>query len=464
MQFTIAVGNKNMADEPTNDSVQGVKLRNPASFLGDTVAVFYGTENKLVVKVAAADFQGPPCTVELAVDPNEVPGLSKEELKGVTRGQLSAQQREVTLFASGLSGATGEGLFSLTVDGVERAVVYKGNFRVAADKESSRFVKVTEEGVSVRVPPFARPGQEVVARVATANAPDSAKLLLTFGQGDKANRVISQTFTHNGPREQGATVAVTPEGSLAVTSHSRSWAPRLDTRGIYGPCTVVVAMTTDTTTEASATIVLDDTPPKGEFDVEPGKPVKSERGAVLPVKLRGEDPDSGITKVEVFVGAEPPAVGPDGKLPLEPKPVLAEAIVVEGAPQVVRDFSAKLQIPDSKVPVPVYARFWNGVGLSTVRNINVVVIDPPNPLGSIRGQVYHGTLLQKNLVVTLYSPKWEVVKTARIDQNGFFEFKDLTPGEYKLGSEFPARKLKGYAAATVKASTAPTEIKLEIRQ
>ena len=464
MQFTISVANKNKTTEASNDSVQGVKLRNPASFLSDTTATFFGTDNKLVVKVAANDFQGPPCPVELAIATNDVPGLVKEELKGVTRGMLSAQQKEVTLVASGLAGASGEGQFALTVDGVERAIVFRGNFKVAPAKSRISLCSVNEQGVTVEVPAFARPGQDVIARVATNNATDSAKLTLTFGQGEKNNRIISQTFTHIGPRDQGAAVTTSPDGFLNVTTRMLAWAPHLDTRGIYGPCTVVASMTTDNTTEGHATIILDDTAPKGEFEGEAGKPLQCERGQPMTLKLTAEDPDSGIRKVEVFVGAEPPAPAADGKVPAEPKGIVAEPVASETAGQTVRNFVAKVQIPDSKVPVPVFARFTNGVGMTNVKHVNVVLVDPPTPLGSIKGQVFHGTLLQKNLTVTLYTPKWEVVKTAALDKDGFFEFKDLTPGDYKLGSEMPARKLKGYAAVTVKAAKAPLEVKLDIKQ
>ncbi|MFL5329488.1 MAG: hypothetical protein ACJ8C4_11290 [Gemmataceae bacterium] len=467
MQFSVTVVGKG-SNDPANESLQTVKLRNPASFLSNTTATFFGTENKLVVKVSAVDFQGPPCPVELTIAPNDVPGLVIDELKGVTRGVLSADQKEVILYAAGLIGAVDEGFFSLTVDGVERAVVFRGNFHVAQDKDSGPFLKVIESGLRVDVRPFARPGQDVVARVAAFNAPGNANLKLTFGQGVGTNRVVAQTFTHVGPREQRAAALVTPEGDLAVTTVARAWAPHLDTRGIYGPCTLAATLTTpdNKLLEAQGLLVLDDTPPKGDFDVEVGKPMTVERGQLLSLRAVGEDPDSGITRVEFFVGAEPPVAGPDGKFPAEPKPVLAEAIApqVSGAPP--RIFAAKLLIPDSKLPVPVYVRFTNGVGLTTVKRVDVAIVDPPIPLGSIKGQVYYGEVLQKGLTVTLYTsgPKWDVVKTTVIDAEGNFVFASLPPGDYRLGCVNPPRKTKGYTSVTVKAGTIPTPVKLEIKQ
>ena len=135
LTFKVAVSNANKPTEAANESNQVLNFINPSSFLGETAAVVSGTGNQLTVSVKANNLQGPPCQVELVLSPDEIPGLQAGELKGVLRGTLTAEQPRATLVAGGLMlrpGASGEGRLSLTVDGVERAVVMNGSFKPQA--------------------------------------------------------------------------------------------------------------------------------------------------------------------------------------------------------------------------------------------------------------------------------------------------------------------------------------------
>jgi hypothetical protein len=246
-------------------------------------------------------------------------------------------------------------------------------------------------------------------------------------------------------------VKVADDGSLGVSTVVKDWAFRFESRGLYGPVTLKAsAVSAGEVKDASTVIVFDDTPPKNVAFLG-GDPMKPPvRGRKYAIRTFGEDKDSDIVKVEYFVGVEPPVAGPDGKMPAEPKPVIASL-----DPQTSREapsWLANISLPEKKGVVPVFARFTNGVGLSTTAKLELDVLDPPN--GSVKGQVMYGDKAQsKEVTVWLMSKDGKtIVKDTKATAEAKFEIKDVPAGEYILVTEqkTSAKPLIGAASVTIK--------------
>lgn len=461
--FRVSVSSATKRDDPANDAVQVVNLRSPATLLGETVATFAGGINQLSVALKANNLTGPPLPVELVLSPDDIPGLSKGELKGITRGTLTADQPAATLVAGGLTiaaGATGDGRASLTVDGVERALVLKGNFRVQAGATSSPFTIDTRREVRVRAPKYARPGDPVAVKIETLNAADASRVTLSVSPGLGGGQP-TQSFSRTGPRERKASVIAGEDGTLSVVTSVKDWTFQPDTKGLYGPVTLRATMTGDgETRESTAVVVFDESPPK-DVKFLPAEAKKFPvRGRPFNVRAVGADNESEIARVDFFLGAEPPAPGPDGKLPAEPKPVPGKFDAK------ARHWAAELSLPEKKGTVPIFVRFTNGVGLTTTERLDLNVIDPLP--GSIKGQVTYGDRPQKvDVAVWLLSKDGKtIVKDGKVDAEGYFKFTDIPPGDYVLVSEqkTSGKPLTGVAPVTVKEGPDPLEVKITLKQ
>jgi hypothetical protein len=454
LTFHVSVSNLNKPNEAANESNQVVNFVNPSSFLGETTAVMAGTGNQLTVSVKANNLKGPPCHVELVLSPDEIPGLQVGELKGVLRGTLTAEQPNATLIAGGLMlapGTSGQGRLSLTVDGIERAIVMKGSFKPQAGATSDPFKLEAKRDLHVLAPKFAKPGDDVTAKFEAINVADNSQVTFTVSPGSTVAVSPVQTQTRTGPRDQRTSAKVADDGSLGVTTVVKDWAFRFETRGLYGPVTLKASTAAaGEVKDASTVVVFDDTPPKNVAFL-PGDPMKPPvRGRKYIIRTTGEDKDSDITKVEYFVGVEPPVAGADGKMPAEPKPVMAT--VDPKSPMEAPAWMANINLPEKKGVVPVFARFTNGVGLTTTAKLELDVLDPPN--GSVKGQVLYGDKPQnKDVTVWLMSKDLKtIVKDTKVNAEAKFEIKDVPAGEYILATEqkTSAKPLQGAASVTIK--------------
>lgn len=437
LSIDVAVSNANKPTEAANVVHQVINFVAPSSFLGDTTAAVSGTGNQLVVSVKANNLQGPPCEVELVLSPNEIPGLQLGELKGVTRGILTAEQPSAKLVAGGLAfapGSSGDGRLSLTVDGIERAVVMKGSFRPQARASSEPFVLETKREMRLIAQKTAKPGEDVAAKLEATNAADNSQVTFTVSPGLPGTGTAVQTQTRSGPREQRAVVKVGDDGAMLIHTIVKDWAFHFDTRGLYGPVTLkAVVVSGDEIKDTTTVVVFDDTPPKN-LQFIAGDPMKPPvRGRKYAVRTYGEDKDSDIAKVECFVGAEPPVAGPDGKLAAEPKPVIA--VMDPRSSKEAPAWLAAINLPEKKGTVPVFVRFTNGVGLSTVAKYELDVLDPPN--GSIKGKVIYGDKAQ-GMGVTVWLMNKDgktIVKDTKATAEGKFEISDVPVGDYVLVAE-----------------------------
>lgn len=458
MQLFVSVANKNRTEEAANVSVQAVLIKNPTTFLGPISANYSGATNQLTVTIKGTDIQGPPVPIELVLTPQDVPGLQKGELKGLTRGTLTEQQKDLTLFAADLAltpGSAGIGKATLTVDGIERAVVLKGSFKVQPGGKSDDFLPDRETDLRILAPAAARPGQDITAKIEAANIPDDAKMTFSFVPASGTGTVVGPTYTRNSSRDQWAAVKV-DDGALAVTTSSKDWAFKLDTRGMYGPYTLkTTANTNSGIKEAISTIIFDDTAPKDVRFLAGNPKVLPIKGRQYDVRVVGVDNDSKIAKVEFFVGAEPPPPSPDGKDAAGVKPVIG--VIDSKAPADAPVWVGRLSLPEKAGPLPVFVRFTNNVAMPTVEKMDLNVIEPPP--GWIKGQVKFGNAIQqKDVEVWLVDKDGKTVKTAGLNKDAYFEITDLKPADYQLVArrKVAAKPLMGTQTITVKEGPDPT--------
>lgn len=457
--FKVAVSNVNKITEASNDATQVLNFVSPSTYLGETTAIVAGTGNQLTVAVKSSKLQGPPCKVKLVLSPDEIPGLQLDGIKGVTEGTLTAEQPTTNLVVAGLAfapGAKGEGSLSLTVDGVERAVVMKGSFKSQAGARTEQFKLETNRVLRVIAPKFAKPGDDVTAKFEAINVPENAQVTFTVTPVGSAAPV--QTMPATGSRERNAFAKVADDGSLGVKTVLKDWAFKFETTGLYGPITLKGSAASDgDLKEASTVILFDDSPPVNLQFLEGDKMKPPVKGRKYGIRTVGEDKDSQITKVEYFVGAEPPAAGPDGKVPAEPKPVLAmlDPKSTKEAPV----WSAEINLPEKAGATPVFARFTNGVGLTTVAKTVLEVLDPPP--GTVKGKVMFGDRAQKaDVTVWLMSKDGKtVVKDTKVTAEGIFEIKDVPAGDYVLYAEqkTSGKPIAGTASVTIKEGPPVTE-------
>ncbi|HET6575769.1 MAG TPA: carboxypeptidase regulatory-like domain-containing protein, partial [Fimbriiglobus sp.] len=195
------------------------------------------------------------------------------------------------------------------------------------------------------------------------------------------------------------------------------------------------------------------------------------RGTVIELIARAEDPESGIARALLFVGAPP---GPDGKSPpgsqhavaaLTYRPLKAK----EKGPPEALGYAATFTLPDVKGPLTVGVRFTNGAGLTTEVTHDLLLVDPPPPptTGTIEGRVVQGSTPERpqpGLDVLLTDPAGKVVKAAKADAAGAFKFEELPPGPYSVATvkaaDLGARAIQ---PATVEAGEVTT-VTLELKR
>lgn len=465
MLLTVSVVNKARVDDfSPNVKQQSVNIKLPDSYLGETTAKFTGTNKQLTVNVKANNFRGPPAAVELMLSPDDVPGLQKGELKGFTRDVLTEQKKELTLFASDLAltpGSEGVGRATLTVDKVERAVVLRGDFKIQEGGRSNDFSVDRTVDLRVMAPSAARPGQPFAVRIESANLPDNSALTLAFVPASGSGAVQGQTITKNGSRDQSAFAKV-DEGVLKMTTESKNWIINFDTRGMFGPYTLK-AFTASGTNAKDVTVYFDDTPPTPvKFQPNDSKtlPVK---GRNYEVRANCDDKESQISKVEFFVGAEPPPPSPDGKESPGPKPIVGVLGPKEpGGPF----WYAKIPLPEKAGPTMVYVRATNRVGLFAVDKTELEVVE--SSPGGIRGQAKYGQLVQiEDVNVWVVSKDGKtIVKEGSVGKDGYFELKPIPAGDYQLIAQrkVSGRPLYGSMNVTVKDGPDLTPVTMTLKQ
>ncbi|HEY2783834.1 MAG TPA: hypothetical protein VGJ05_02565 [Fimbriiglobus sp.] len=408
-----------------------------------------------------------PCKVKLELRPDLIRGLDKNSvLEGTFESELSENGPDtVTLIASNMrfTGENPGGLVGVSVDGVDRAIVYEVSFAtdnttgtpLTFDKSKPRLVPVGGRWV-------AAPGKPFPVRIEVDAVPrkDDYRIAAWFDRAGTDQAL--QPLLKKDSRVQNESVSAViggPDGGIAVHAAVSDWVVNIDTAGVIGKRKVSTAVTKPDRTlvgRDEQTLTLDRT---GPVDVTLSPAARSgERGTVLKVSASGRDKESGVEKVIFFVGDAP---GADGKAAPGGKVVVKK---LDAATTDAVSREAELPLPDVKGRVQIGVRYVNVLGMVTDKVEEVDVVDPPKPkskeagatTGTIKGVIAQGggsqIRPQPGLKVELRGPDNKAIKTTQSGEGGKYEFKDVPPGDYTVFSIKPADAgAKGDVGVSVKA-------------
>jgi hypothetical protein len=402
-----------------------------------------GRKNGLQVELATKEDFNPPCTVELKFPPQ--PNLRADALRSgdylrilksktpptkedALRADLSANNLPI------LPGAKESGTVYVNIDGVPRAFIYKPAFHVENPKGGvvpaldTAGIHIVEPGRDRSIMPIlSLPKEQLSIRVEVDRAPAGANIEL---QLDRGTGVLSADDLHarHGTRHERVWIdPFAPDDVFLVTTRVTDWAITLDTRGMRGVYTLkaIVNVQDGNRMVARATssrgFILDDTPPE-EVSIDK-LPEKHVRTLPLPVHIFAGDPESGVTKVAVFLGKP----GPDGKLPEGAVLIEAQKPTAEGGAWIA-------QVPlaaDKKGTIDLSAVATNGVGLTSTQVQKVQLLDPPTG-GTIKGSVTLGGRPQPGAKVSLKDGEGKEKDFATTDAKGSFTMNNVLPGAYKV--------------------------------
>lgn len=460
-----------------------VELMTPSQYVTPRAATYDSEKKRVTVRLRAnADFSGPPCRVELVLRKDVLPGLATEP-GGTLQGELRKAGDELVLFADdvdfkGLPPKNGR--VYVTVDGYERALMYKSTF----DQGDLERLK-PQTRLRILAPRYAKPGGEFRVTVeADGELSTPARLEVALDRGnEREERFDPVVFP--GLREQNVTVAM-EQGGLVLKTTVQDWKVALDTARVdglrkvrarlldgYEPAnpekelrianeqdekaeTIPLFQDQDrdrarlsfTANNIFAHMVLDGSKPlKVQITSAPDK---HRRGAPLLVKAKGSGKSAPITEVVFFVG-EPDK---DGKPPKDKVPAKFDPAKNE--------WSATLEFSkDQKSPVEVYVCFTNAVGLSELDKRVIRLIDQTSG-GSgtaISGTVARGATGQPGVKVLLKDAKGMAKAEAVTDDDGKYRFEGVAPGSYVVHAE---KSFSGTGRTRAQATVVVVEGKEEV--
>lgn len=413
-----------------------------------------GEKNKLIVQVRPAGrIEGPPCRVRLELPRERMPGFVKAE-SGTFEGQLQGDA-EVTLSAETLmfeDAADENGYVYLTVDGYERAFIFRITFARRGTGVAPQ--EVLRPELRIQAPRYLAPGQACPVKIETDNSQAGANLDISIDR-NPGNFTVERQL--QGDRRQQVYFApVGPEGTLFFETAVSDWSVVLDLGGIKGTRDIRGRMLDSRggeITKAIQPVTVDPTPPVGLRVVKvakaenpnPAVPIKVYPHALMPVTVEGIDPESGVEKVRFYLAKPVDGKMPPGTPSKDGRPLNGDKTIWIG------------EVPaDKEGATDLTVELVNRVGLTTLSPTYALHVtkgdggdpnDKKDKPGSIVGTVLEGDRPQPGLTVELTEPKaaapGDKPKTAKTDENGKFEFKDLEPGAYKVKSSKPVSNRKG---------------------
>jgi hypothetical protein len=428
-------------------------VADPAEYLELTGAAFEPNDsparpvNRLRVTLRARrDLGSVPCFAELVLDRRFVPGLRGVKA-GRLRGQVPPTGDPLVLDAEGLDldpEAADVGTAFVTVDGVERAFGLRVDFARHGDPTAP--VLDTQPRLTLALRPAPRPGRSVAFVVGADHAPSVSRLDVRLLRTDPDDPRPEQSVSLPTPRHQRGTVVVGPGGALVVTAAVADWELNWDLARLVGRRTLEARLTAGARVlqTVDLPLILDDTPPVVAFR---NPPRQAKRGGPLLLRVDADDPESGVTGLQVYVGK--PAA--DGNPP-------AGAVSVSATQSRDGAWEVRLPLPaDKRGPTDVSARAINGAGLATWATAAVDLVDTlPTPPGAVAGRVLEGDRPQAGLEVQLLDEKGTVLKRTTTDADGTYRFDAVTPGRYRLASAKSSSRRTAKGNVTVAAGQTAT--------
>jgi hypothetical protein len=444
--------------------------------------------NRLIATVTPTDqFQGPPCPVELVLDPGRIPGYIPGQRKlGTYAGFVTGEPadgdapRPLYLVAEDVRLRPDErnGLVYLRADGYHRAFTFRTTFARSGTRPVPQLI--TKESLRLDVPSAADPRTPLHVTVEADNLaqPAEARLLLEVlsrvARDDKKppQEQFSPLAEFRGERsERLAYNPGGPHGGLLFRADVQDWGTDLDLGRLYGatvlrlqllgkdnrPRKVLDPETGLETTEVRMTVLLDDTPPHDVRFV--GLPKQAFRGKAVVLQAGGLDEESGIREVLFFTGRPLP----DGKVPPDALWAAGKRVKKDGDV-----WAGELALPLVQPnPLEISVRFTNGVGLSTTERVLLGVADVPAEKvaakkASIAGVVVEGDLPQMGLPVELRNSAGKVIATTKTDARGAFLFQDLDPDSYRVSSVKTGDETKGETPVGLAAGEQKTGVQIKL--
>ncbi len=453
-----------------------VAIRKPQDYVKADFTFTPGQpNNRLTARVSLLDNQpllGPDCEVEMQISESLIPQFLKYGQAKRT-GTLSAQNREVTLSADNLqfSGFAQrfEGLVGLRVDGCDRAILHQLVFPDAGGEVRS-VPRIAPRLEISDYKAFGLANEPFRARVEVDSAADDAVLEVSRATGVKGQFENPQRLSP--PRQQQIYLKGSQsDGGLALDSSVQDRRLDLDTKGLLGDWTLRVRLLEAERERAKKELKLtqDATPPTNlEFvsvnakKTNAAKQFTLTQGGIVTIVATAEDPESKIEKAYFFEG-----LPVNGNRP----PTATKPAALQGEPgDAKRSASEGIRLPTMLAgAVDVTVEFVNGVGKSSFETITLV---PGNPNAAnnarqkpmISGTVKEGGVPVADITVSLLSTQQRMVEdTAKSNQQGYYEFKDVKDGKYILYCVNPASKRKAEVSIVVRKDPQTRDLNLAVR-
>lgn len=408
--------------------------------------------NRLDVTVQAArKLDGPPCLVELVIPLDRIPGL-KTIRAAVFRGELPMNGEPLKLSVADLEFEPAEndtGFVYLTVDGIERAFIFRTTFAPVGEPTSPR--EELRPAVRLNAGLYYRTNTKFEAVTEVDNAPADAQLLVSLG------RLRGGTFEPDirhaplTPRQKRIGFAIRQsDGGIEFDALVRDWRVPFAAVPVRGERAVqarlIDATGTDLLPPVYHRVLFDDhVPERVEFI---NLPRQAKRDLAYRLKATGVDTGIGLRDVFFYLAAP----GDDGKFP--PNTPRFEAKPLPGEPGI---WAAIINWPlERKGPLDVAVQFTNKLGLSatTKGTVELVDYDPEkSALGTIEGVAREGPRPQTGVLVVLQDVKGNKLAEQKTKEGGTFAFTNLPAGKYVVVASKPTSSRP--ITATSKVDLAP---------
>jgi hypothetical protein len=450
--------------KPSDEAV--VHVARPDEYVEDPRLEFDGSNNRLTATIKTKpNFTGPPARVELVLRSDRFPGLVKGQKKTGSYGGWLSRTGELNLLAEDLqfrNAVDRIGLVYMTIDGYERAFTYYANL---PPKGAWQLRRIDNPIIRLNTPGFAMAGAPSKVGLEMDNLPAESTAHLGLYR-DPSCAVIEGELEKHSP-ERDARILMSPlgpNGALLFRTEVSDWLTKLQTADIFGPRTLCLQLLSKEgkvgfidsrgpildkegkpllTKSIEIGLKIDGSPPEKVAFLD--FPKQLVRGSDLPVKATGVDPESGIAKVVFFTGKPQD----DGKIP-------PTATKVEGKETNKGVYEGKLQAPtDKKGTFDVSVAFINGVGMETIKTVQIELVDAKAATGgaTITGTVEFGGNRLPEQEVLLRDPQGNVKDSTKTgkdgDARGQFTFKNVVPGTYQIVAVNSALRATGQAAVQV---------------
>ena len=390
-----------------------------------------GGKSRLEIRLRAVEpLAGPPCALELVLPAGRIPGLLGSG-EGTFRGLLPRPGEELTLFAEDLrldERADEAGVVYLSIDGVERALVFRARF--ARRGRPTSLILDGQPALRLQGDAVAPVSGAYPLTIAIDAPPEASQILLTLGRYAGSGRddrfEEAQRIEIEGARTRFRLNPRGPMGALVFDATVLDPTVSLDVGGIRGQRLVRADLLDETggvvASDQLALVIDDRAASEVRFDNSPRFGVKN---GTITLRVVGRVPSSGVRAVNLFVG-RPTSDGkrPDGVTPYPARPLDAGRTTWEGT----------VPLGDAKLgPLDLSAEFVAGNGLARFATTSLGVVEtiPVDP-GVVRGVVKEGPRPQPNLEVRALDEKKVEKAKATTDALGRFALQGLAPGKYQI--------------------------------